>query len=281
MLIAEVEGKRCKATKGAKGICPYCQSEVIAKCGEQKIAHWAHKACKECDSWHDKETEWHLMWKNYFPESWQEIIKYDEQTREKHIADVYTEKGFTLEFQHSAIKPEERQSREAFYKNMNWVVDGTRLKNDFKRFKKNIDENYSSRALAPIYNPNQNNKHIGNIVEINDVEDFLPKNWLNSSVPVVFDFKGFNQLDDHADIRHYLYCLLPLRNGYKGYLIQILFDYFIENAKTGTWELFVNTIMNELEKIIEQENKISQTWCGNIIPIPRRIYPNYGRRRRF
>lgn len=77
MLIAEVEGKRCKATKGAKGICPYCKSEVIAKCGEQKVAHWAHKANKECDSWHDKETEWHLMWKNYFPESWQEIIKYD------------------------------------------------------------------------------------------------------------------------------------------------------------------------------------------------------------
>lgn len=130
MLIAEVDGKRCKATKNTKGICLYCKSEVIAKCGEQKIAHWAHKSCQVCDNWHDKETEWHLMWKNYFPASWQEIIKYDEITREKHIADVCTENGFILEFQHSAINPEERQSRENFYKNMNWVVDGTRLKND-------------------------------------------------------------------------------------------------------------------------------------------------------
>ena len=132
MLIAEVNGERCKATKGAKGICPYCKSEVIAKCGEHKIAHWAHKSRKVCDTWHDKETEWHLMWKNYFPESWQEIIKYDQTTGEKHIAEKKKKKGFTLEFQHSAIKPEERRSREAFYRNMNWVVDCTRCKNDFK-----------------------------------------------------------------------------------------------------------------------------------------------------
>ena len=36
MLIAEVNGKRAHATKGAKGICPCCKAEVIAKCGEVK-----------------------------------------------------------------------------------------------------------------------------------------------------------------------------------------------------------------------------------------------------
>ncbi len=283
MLIAEVEGKRCKATKGAKGICPYCQSEVIAKCGEQKIAHWAHKSCKKCDTWHDKETEWHLMWKNYFPEHWQEIIKYDEATGEKHIADVCTEKGFILEFQHSAIKPEERRSRENFYKNMNWVVDGTRLKNDFKRFEKIINNISIASELYPILlkNINQGNIKIGSIIQINHPEDIFPKSWLNSSVPIVFDFKGLNQIDNPTDIRHSIFCLLPLENAYQRYAIQVPIQIFVDNAKTGAWEFFVNNQMNILKKLIEQENKISQTWCGNIIPISRRIYPNYGRRRRF
>lgn len=251
MLIAEVDGKRCKATKGAKGICPYCKAEVIAKCGEQKVAYWAHKSCKACDSWHDKETEWHLMWKNYFPESWQEIIKYDQATGEKHIADVCTENGFTLEFQHSSIKYEERQSREIFYKNMNWVVDGTRLKNDFKRFEKIIDNRSIARVIFPIRIPNQNNRQVGNILEIYRPEDIFPKNWLNSSVPVVFDFKGINQLNTLSDIRHFIFCLLPLENHSKRYVIQISIGDFVYNAKIGAWELFVSNQLNVLKQIIE------------------------------
>ena len=258
MLIAEVEGKRCKATKGAKGICPYCKSEVIAKCGEQKIAHWAHKASKECDSWHDKETEWHLMWKNYFPESWQEIIKYDQITGEKHIADVCTEKGFTLEFQHSPIKPEERQSREIFYKNMNWVVDGTRLKNDFKRFENILDNVSIASILTPILLANQNKIKVGDIIVVRGAEDILPKNWLNSSVPVVFDFKGLNQIDNPTDIRHSIFCLLPLKNGSERYAIQVPIQIFVDNAKTGAWEFFVNSQITELKKIIEYQNKTSK-----------------------
>jgi len=283
MLIAEVAGKRCKATKGAKGICPYCKSEVIAKCGEQKIFHWAHKSRKVCDTWHDKETEWHLMWKSYFPETWQEIIKYDQVTGEKHIADVCTEKGFTLEFQHSAIKPEERQSREAFYKNMNWVVDCTRLKNDFNRFKKIINNISIARELVPISLPiqNQGNIKIGSIVEINYAEDIFPKNWLNSSVPVVFDFKGLNQLENQ-DIRHYIFCLLPKENtSSQRYAIQIPIPIFVENAKTGSWELFVNTCINELKKVIESKNKLSQTQYGITNILPRSRYSYYRKCRRF
>lgn len=250
MLVAEVDGKRCKATKNTKGICPYCKSEVIAKCGEQKIAHWAHKSCQVCDNWHDKETEWHLMWKNYFPVSWQEIIKYDEITGEKHIADVCTEKGFILEFQHSAINPEERKSRENFYKNMNWVVDGTRLKNDFKRFVKIIDNINIARAIFQITIPNQNNRQVGNIIEVNYPEEIFPKKWLNSTVPVVFDFKGLDAIDAPSDIRNYIFCLLPIKDIYKRYVIQVSRLDFIENAKVGSWEFFINREMGTLEKNI-------------------------------
>ncbi len=281
MLIAEVDGKRCKATKGAKGICPYCKSEVIAKCGEQKVAHWAHKANKECDSWHDKETEWHLMWKNYFPESWQEIIKYDPITGEKHIADVCTEKGFTLEFQHSAIKPEERQSRENFYKNMNWVVDGTRLKNDFKRFEQILGNASIASILTPIFLANQNNMKVGDIIVVHRAEDILPKSWLNSSVPVVFDFKGLNQIDNPTDIRHSIFCLLPLVNGTQRYAIQVPIQIFVDNAKTGSWEFFVNAQMYELKKFIDIQNRTPQIQYGTIRTMPRQRYSYYGRRRRL
>ena len=43
MKFALINNCRAEAAKGAKGICPSCGSELIAKCGEVKINHWAHK----------------------------------------------------------------------------------------------------------------------------------------------------------------------------------------------------------------------------------------------
>ena len=40
---------------------------------------------------------------------------------EKHIADVKTDQDCVIEFQHTYIKPDERRSREEFYKNIVWV----------------------------------------------------------------------------------------------------------------------------------------------------------------
>jgi competence protein CoiA len=33
-----------------KAICSYCESPVIAKCGNINIWHWAHKSLKDCDA---------------------------------------------------------------------------------------------------------------------------------------------------------------------------------------------------------------------------------------
>ena len=83
MKFALVDGNKTEATKGAKGICPICGSELIAKCGEVKINHWAHKGIRNCDPWWENETEWHRSWKNNFPAEWQEIVLPDEQTARK------------------------------------------------------------------------------------------------------------------------------------------------------------------------------------------------------
>jgi competence CoiA-like predicted nuclease len=112
MKFALIDKIKTEATKGAKGFCPFCNSELIAKCGERKVNHWAHKGERNCDTWWENETEWHRAWKSNFPNEWQEVILTDETNGEKHIADIRTSNGLVIEFQHSYIDPTERIKRE-------------------------------------------------------------------------------------------------------------------------------------------------------------------------
>ena len=124
MKFAIVDDTRTEATKGVRGICPSCGSELIAKCGVQKVHHWAHKGTRTCDSWWEPETEWHRTWKNNFDLTMQEVIKIDPISGERHIADIYLpHNDLVIEFQHSPIDIEEINAREKFYKRMIWVID--------------------------------------------------------------------------------------------------------------------------------------------------------------
>jgi hypothetical protein len=142
-------------------------------CGERKVWHWAHKAIRHCDHWWESETEWHRGWKDRFPAEWQEII-HTADDGERHIADVKSEHGLVIEFQHSAIKPEERRSREAFYKPMAWVVNGLRRSRDQKKFESLLREGrgINLSPLEMLLTP----------------EGALLADWLESPFPVFFDF---------------------------------------------------------------------------------------------
>lgn len=118
---------KVEARPHGRATCQHCNGEVIAKCGSHRIWHWAHQGMRECDSWMENETEWHRAWKNRFPAECQEVILQDEKTGERHVADVRTNHGLVIEFQHSHLAPKERTAREGFHGNMLWVVDGTRL----------------------------------------------------------------------------------------------------------------------------------------------------------
>jgi len=118
MKFAVVSDQRIEATPEAKGECPGCGDPVIAKCGKQKIWHWAHKGTRTCDPWWEPETEWHRAWKANFPNVQQEVRHQDTETGEWHIADVKVASGLVLEFQHSAISAQEIESREAFYNDL-------------------------------------------------------------------------------------------------------------------------------------------------------------------
>jgi hypothetical protein len=221
MKFALVCGKRTEATKGAKGICPGCGSELFARCGTIKVKHWSHKGNSNCDHWWEPETEWHRLWKNNFTSEWQEIVLHDERTQEKHIADVRTSHGLVIEFQHSYIDSEERSKRECFYKSMVWVVDGTRLKKDFTRFIK---------GTSSFRNANKPGFFI-----VDSLDETFPANWIGSSVPVIFDFRGTESINDLKELRNGLYCLLPNHNKSESKLVILSRESFINKTINGEW----------------------------------------------
>jgi competence protein CoiA len=126
-----VNGVKQEASPKMRGACPLCGAETIAKCGNQRIRHWAHGSKQHCDPWWESETDWHRLWKSYFPEVNQEVVQIDRLTDEKHVADVKTDTGMVIEMQNSPISPEELHSRELFYGKMFWVVNGVQFKNSF------------------------------------------------------------------------------------------------------------------------------------------------------
>ncbi len=180
MKIALVDGQRREAEPGLSGSCPGCGSLMIPKCGERRVRHWAHRGQHHCDHWWEPETQWHRDWKNRFPSEWQEVF-HRAESGEKHIADVKTAHGCVIEFQHSFLKPEERRSREAFYRPMAWVVDCTQPMRSAQNFCVALSR-FRSRLDLTTSLPLGTYRLLGN--------------WADSGVDVYFDF---GDAQDNAD----------------------------------------------------------------------------------
>jgi hypothetical protein len=106
-------------TKGARGTCPTCGEDVIAKCGTFVAWHWAHTSGAECDPWAEHAGPWHKRWKSLVRPGATEI------TIGKHRADIVGNAGRVIELQHSPVSPEEIRAREEFYKRMVWLFDAS------------------------------------------------------------------------------------------------------------------------------------------------------------
>jgi competence protein CoiA len=149
---------------------------MIAKCGDVRVPHWAHRAIRTCDRWWEPETEWHRAWKNQFPKAWQEII-HQSEAGYRHVADVKIESGVVIEFQHSHLHREERESREKFYQKMVWVVDGLRRERDGPRFFASLNKRFLFLLKAkPL------------TFSLPSNEGALLRDWVDSRNPVFFDF---------------------------------------------------------------------------------------------
>lgn len=195
MKYALVNNQRQEAQSGLTGICPICKSSLLAKCGTVRINHWAHRGKLNCDPWWENETEWHRAWKDEFPKDWQEYIQCAD-SGEKHIADIKTDQGWVLEFQHSKIDLNELKAREAFYQKLIWIVDGTRRKRDKVQF---FEALKNGKLIAEQIN----------LWRIPFLEECtLLREWSESRVPVFFDFPcSHNPKEDQ------LWCLMRVFNG--------------------------------------------------------------------
>ena len=124
-LYAESSGKRYNEC-----YCPVCGEPVIHRMGTIRRAHFAHRQDTDCYFGHDKDnkSEWHIRMQDYFPKEAQEFIFVDEETGEKHIADVFIKETNTvIEFQHSPIEEKEFCVRTIFHLKNNrrivWLFD--------------------------------------------------------------------------------------------------------------------------------------------------------------
>ena len=226
MKYALISGQRQEAQRKLAGECPACGGPMVSKCGEINIWHWAHRGKRACDHWWENETEWHRAWKGQFPADWQEVVQHS-SSGEKHIADVKTDQGWIIEFQHSRLEPEERRARNNFYEKLVWVVNGVRRKKDrsqfFDAFKKGIPVEASERDRT---------------VSLADCA--LLQEWFNDRAPVFFDFGEESRL----------WLLLP-----KGHLVgwervaEVSRAAFLENYRDGAAQA------NDITKIVQAHSQ--------------------------
>jgi hypothetical protein len=218
MQYALIDDQRREAAPGLRGTCPGCGQATIARCGHFRIHHWAHKGSRSCDPWWEPETAWHRAWKEQFDKSWREVVL-AEATGQKHIADVRSDHGLVLEFQHSHISPAERRSREIFYRTMVWIVDGTRRKRDLPR----LAAGRRSLAVTPWRG----------IYTTPFPDACFPRDWLDCTVPVFFDFAGADPLERGFDIeRRLLWGLLPGRADRRAVVVTLDRQRLVLSART-------------------------------------------------
>lgn len=194
-----------RAKPETKGLCPHCQSIVIAKCGEIKIWHFAHVVNQDCDLWHEGETAWHIEWKDNFPK---EMI---EKTIGIHRADLLTPSGFVIEFQHSPLEPKAIRAREDFYKKMIWVVDASTFADNITLYERTGAEDMPTVQFLWRW------KH-----------DF----WKNARCPMFLDFTNGLPQDAASDEPRLLLLRRVGKNGFgEGVLVpkKTFIDHFLKD----------------------------------------------------
>jgi len=265
MKFALIHDDKVEATKGAKGFCPSCDSELIARCGEVNVNHWAHKGNRNCDPWWENETEWHRSWKGKFPIEWQEVVQFDD-SGEKHIADVKTQSGCVLEFQHSYLNPEERRSRNAFYPKLIWVVDGLRRKTDKPRFLKMLKEEIDAINGRSM------------IIQAQYPDEIrLLNEWHNSNSLVFFDFQVSNNAKQSI-----LWLLFPKTSSGKAFLSPLPRAELIESLNKNNFDDLINNLFISFRRALakDQQDRLAVYSHPNRLPGFERYMANKRRRRR-
>jgi hypothetical protein len=128
----------------------------------------------------------------------------------RHIADIKTPNGLVIEFQHSAIKPDEVEKRTNFYGQVIWIIDGTRRPTDLIQYERMFSENRAERFDGV------------DIYTVYCEESRLLKEWGSLGRIVGFDFGGDNL------------CLLTASQGRSRYLFDFPKAEFAKSITEGS-----------------------------------------------
>jgi hypothetical protein len=253
MQYADIEGVRREAQPGLVGKCRDCGHAMVARCGPQRVWHWAHWKSKDCDPWWEPETEWHRSWKNQFPVAWQEI-GHTAQNGDRHRADVKTESETVLEFQYSPLSEAERVSREEFYTRLVWVVCAYRRLRDRKKF------------FASLSGPLNTAVWSLSTFCIHRDDSALLRDWGKSRAPVYFDFGETEQGDSR------LWRLYPHSGDVSAYLTPVVRAEFVKahcGGEVNFEEMF--------DHVFARDRKIASAQAIRGVPLPG--FSRYPRRR--
>jgi hypothetical protein len=122
-------GEQIEVSKsGEVAFCPGCNGVVRSRMGKFNAPHWCHEI-RECDSWYEPITQWHISWQNEFPISCREVVIYNDDKTVWHRADIKTKSGKIIEIQNSSINLKSISDRERFYgkNNLIWILNGSTL----------------------------------------------------------------------------------------------------------------------------------------------------------
>lgn len=121
-------------------------------------------------------------------------------------------------------------------------------------------------------------------------DEVFPKNWLNCSVPVVFDFLGEETEEKATTFQKYLYFLLPrnkvIPDEFSAFLFYLPRKYFTSFIKNMDWSDFYSKmvssiieIQKEKQKNYEKQRQMQQYYS---IPIAaNRLFNSKRNRRKF
>lgn len=242
MQYAMLGNQKLEAAPGLFGECAGCQSRVLAKCGTQRVWHWAHLGKITCNFEREPETEWHRNWKNDFPVEWREVISWA-QTGERHRADVRTELGLVIEFQHSPLHPTERIARESFHSNMVWVVDGLRLRRTWAKFLQG-QRNWIGAPWQGFY-------------MTHFPDESFPIEWLACTVPVLLDFSGVVEADnEQSPNRKTLWLLLPGRVEGRAVILAVNRQDFLDVTRRRSQIVDSKKILQEIADFLALQRSL-------------------------
>jgi len=239
-------GNRISPFPKGKGWCPLCGSQLLAKCGEINIWHWQHFGERVCDDWFEKETKWHLEWKEKFAPECREVIIEDDA--EKHIADVKTPSGTIIEFQNSSISSTTIKMRENFYGDMIWVVNAIHFK---ERLRTRSIVSKRLREIEQAYENDNFDCHAGNLPDYHETIRSL-----NQSI----------EQEEDAILKacNYLKTLDNFKLNLVAQIKDILKSW--ENNRSNP-----SSSIYSLNSIIESVRKVYDNWISNIKDIEQKI----------